>query len=897
MIGNGRQAMSRHEIVQLAKVTSENQTWFGGKAAHLGTLARAGLAVPPGFCLSSEAFQRFVHHTGLLPRIRALIDAASREEDELESLSALRELLKAAPHVPAFASSVVAAYEAMTPRSPIVAVRSSARSEDSSDASYAGQYDSLLNIQGHEAVLHAIREGWAGYFSDRAFRYRHERGQDQFNFNMGLIVQQMIDPDVSGVLFTMNPLTGSRREILIEAGLGLGEAYVSDQLCPDTFYLTRPRGRLSRRRVQVQRSRIADKPQMLKSVPPGTGRLSLVDVPPERRDRPALEDQQAEALGELGLKIEHLFGAPQDIEWAIDARGQIFVLQARPVTTRTAPRYQRRPGVLWSQRFSGERWTEPATTLGWSIIQPILHHFIYFEDIADKYLQGTLPTRVINGYPYFNITLFRHLVWKVPGFDPPQFILEFFPQEEQEEITAAPYIVPNLELVGTILAQVWRERRWRRYHWNFLTNHRAWDQFLPGFVRAIDAMPEYAADETEARAAVRTGQQLIQEYVKIHLLSLLFANLYYQILSGLLRRWVGSDSDRLLSDLVAAPGENKTIETNRAVAGLAGIARSLPAVAGRLLSSGEPPGRLELQELPGGPVFLEALDELLLRYGHRSSASWEVFNPRWADDPGLVLQFVRSGLQAGHRDLEQAELERIRARQQAEGRIREQLGLRHPVRRLVFGHVLKSTQRYMMLRENQRFYFDKLLLKIKRALESLGRQWTQDGRLADPAELTLLTLAEVDDILAGRLSGARLRALIDTRQRMYARDQEASHPVFLEGDQELSQAQVAGRTLSGLGVSPGRITGTVRVIHRLKEMSKLRKGDILVTRATDPGWTFLFTTAGGLITELGSLLSHGAVIARESNLPAVVNIADATSLLKDGQEITLDGSRGLVYLH
>ena len=359
---------------------------------------------------------------------------------------------------------------------------------------------------------------------------------------------------------------------------------------------------------------------------------------------------------------------------------------------------------------------------------------------------------------------------------------------------------------------------------------------------------------------------------------------------------MGDESQELLSRVVAGlPGENKTVETNVALWQLKELARTHPALKARL--EAEPlPDPDELGPLPGGQEFLQALEAFLSAYGHRSSASWEIFSLRWSDDPGEVLQMLRGLLQAG-RDPIEAEALRGEARRGAEMALRERLGVRHPLRRLFFNHVLDSTQRYMVLRENQRFYFDRLLLKIKRAFESMGRHLVREGQLTSAEDLRLLTLEEVDRVLDGQLRDEALRALVETRREQYERDLAASHPVFLEGDQALSIMPASSRRLSGLGISPGRITGTVRVIHHPREIGKLKKGDILVARATDPGWTPMFLTAGGLVAELGSLLSHSAVVAREYNLPAVANIAGATSLLKDGQEVTLDGSRGVVYLH
>lgn len=930
--GASRRTARSPELVTLHALTGPGSArhgaaQYGGKAAHLGQLARAGLPVPPGFAISAQAFRAFLEHHHLSEPTRPAVPVAAGAAPwppafELE-LKRLRAKVCEAPLLPAFDAQLVQAYEALERQCPglSVAVRSSGLSEDSAQASFAGQYDSVLNIRGIDALRRAVREVWASYFSDRAVRYRLKPDYSPA-YDLGLLVQQLVEPAASGVLFTLNPVTGARHEMLLEAGYGLGEAFVSGQLTPDTFYLGRSRLRWRGGKITVTGRRVVHKPLKLASKPGGAGTLELLPVPLAQQDAPTLAPEQVEQLGLLGLRIEHLFKAPQDIEWAIDAAGKLFILQARPITSCLSRRYSRRDTVLWTRRFSGERWTESATPLGWSIIAPVLEHFVAFEQVSSKHLQGSGPVRLVEGHPYFNITIFRHLVWKFYDYAPPQFILEFFPREEQEEMRAAPFIVPNLALVKDIVVDVIRERRWRRYHYNFLTNHSAWESFLPGFLRAIDALPTETADAHEARAAITLGADWVREYVRIHLLSLLFANLYYQLLTGQLHRWVGENTDQLLSDLVAWPGENKTLETNRALSQLAEVARQSPAVRACLLQEGTV--SLEaLRAVPGGETFETSLRVFLSQYGHRASASWEIFSPRWEDEPERVVQMIASLLRAGQEpgsaqdnraalqsdkpgvpasELNRAgpdrlELERMLARQQAEALVWAKVTAQQPLKRLMLRHVLEKTRAYMVLRENQRFYFDKLLLKIKRAAESLGRHWQREGRLERAEDILFLTLDEIDSVLTGAHLSPLL-PLIAQRRAEQAQARVSNPPAFLEGNQELTPVQeTPGKTLSGLGISPGRITGTVRILNSWQEMDKLRQGDILVTRATDPGWTFLFLTAGGLITEMGSLLSHGAVVAREYNLPAVVNIADATRLLKDGQQITLDGFRGRVYVH
>lgn len=882
----------------------------GGKAAQLGLLLRAQLPVPGGFCLPASALERSLELAGLGAEARALSavlagasqgDGASPEVDALlRRGAALRERLADLPLPAGLLSALGGAWQELGAAA--VAVRSSALQEDSEGASFAGQHHTSLGVTSLEGLIAGIRRCWASLFAEAALRYRITRGAAG-RWGMGVVVQRLIDPRASGVLFTVNPMNGSRREMILDAGWGLGEAYVSGQASADSFVVARPLSPRARASLDILHQVVVPKPRMLR--PAEGGALHWVDVPPADRDRPTLTPGEVRRIAELGLAAERLFGAPRDLEWALDAGGRAYVLQARPITTQVRPDTQRSRGdVLWTSRFSGERWTEAASPMGWSIISPILDHFVYFEDAARAHLRGSRPTRLYLGHPYFNITIFRHLLFKMPGSPPPWFMLEFFPREEQEEILRAPWIWPDFALFGTILLQVIRERRWERFAWQPLRNHRVWDAFQPGFERDIAAIPSAPTTLEDCQEATARCQALIRDYIGIHVTSLAFASIFYQLLDVLTRRWAGRADPALLSALITQAQGNKTMETNRALWELAREAQATPAVAATLGGSGPIPGLEELADLPGGRPFAERMGSFLERYGHRSVASWEIFSLRWEDDPRLPLAVIRSWLNAGlARDPDTLERRGEEERLAAEAQIRAAIDRGAPagrrrLRQRLFEQVLTLTRSYSLLRENQRFYFDLLLLKCKRVLERQGALMAQAGLLPRGEDVVLLTLEEATALVAGQLPPQDAEALVASRRAARDEDLSAERPVFLRGEEQCADSSPTGsRTLCGLGISPGRITGKVRIIKTLAEGLKLRRGDILVTRATDPGWTPLFLTAGGLIMELGSVLSHGAVVAREYHLPAVVNISDATSVLKDGQTITLDGDRGVIYLH
>lgn len=793
----------------------------------------------------------------------------------------------------------------------LFAVRSSAAGEDAVDHSHAGQFDSVLNLRGLTRIEDAVRRVWSSWYSERAVEYRlHARLAVPWCPPMAVLVQRMIPPRASGILFTAHPVTGDRQSMVLEAGPGLGEALAQGRVHPDYFVLLKPRRPGDPLRI-TERG-IADKRWRLEPLPPGSGTLDFRPLPAKDQKKPCLDDAELQQIGAFGLQIEGLLGCAADVEWTIDPSGRLFLLQARPVTAlreraRPSARELRARPLLWTQRFSGERWTEQATPLGWSIIQPVLHHFIEWDQASARWLDATPPTRLIRGRPYFNISIFRHLVFAPPGTSPPEFVLEMFPADEQAELRAGAPPLPNLGLVASIFAQVFSEKRWRRYRYNLLTNHRDWEAFRPGFERRVAELPLDFRTAADGLQAVEAARGLMVEYMGIHLLSLLFAHLFYEALNTALASWVGLEGEAIRSALVADPVENRTLQTNKALWRLAQEAEAQPAVAAALragtLGSAE-----SLAELPGGPEFSGALDTFLAEFGHRSSASYEVFATRWADTPDMVLSLVAACLRGGERAVEDPEVQesrRAEERSQAERLVRHRMRrtLRRkllPWRQQLFRWLLEHCRKYMALRENQRFAFDRLLLRTKRIFERIGALLERDGQLAGGDDLVFLELPEVEALIVGRLGIAEAAERVARRRAEFAANLDLAHPDFLEGsepDALPTGGPDSATRLHGMPISPGRVRGTVRVLRSLDEVDKLQRGDILVARATDPGWTPLFLTAGGVILELGSILSHGAVVAREYGLPAVVNVENATRVLRDGMDVTLDGDRGRIVVH
>jgi len=823
--------------LSLAEIDPDDVRSVGGKAAALARLVDRGLPVPAAFVLPVDAVRATLDHNGLTELARQL-----RRDPTPQRAGELRDGILGAELPPRLAKALDRA--ARRVGGPF-AVRSSAVDEDGRERSFAGQYETVLNVAPGAGLHGAIRRCWASWYGERALVYRRKGLRRPPLVGMAVVVQALVDARVSGVLFTVNPVSGSWREMTLEAAWGQGEALVSGQVVPERYRIQRPRrspGRVRRRLGLWGLSELGWEPaeQARQLLPDPAGELSWQPAPQGAR---ALTPAQVLEVGRLGLKAEDLTGTAQDVEWALGRDGRVRVLQARAVTAAGEP--QRGGQILWTRRFVGERWTEPASPCGWSVVGPLLEWFIAYPETARRFLGGAPPTRLHKGWPYFNVTVFRHLAFKPPGRPPPRFMLEFLPPEESEQWMRRFAAPADLKVYGSIFRTTFQEKRWRRFRANPFTNPASWDVLERRLDRDIPAL---ARSEEPPVARVRAGIELARDYIRVHICSLLFANLTFQLAENLV-------PPALRDDLLRCPAENWTQRTNRALHGLSG----------------------------GGD-----LQEFLDAFGFRgASSSWEIFSPRWAEEPHRVERLVApyaDGVLADPAQVataqEEAALVAIRA-------LKSQVG---GARGAALVRLVELTRHYLQLREDQRYQFDRLLFVLKGALLDLGAE-----HLADRERVRWLEWSELQGLAADSFSRDEALERIGSREKRWAAyAEEGRPPTFLVGDQAL-EIPVGGDRLRGLGISPGRVTGTVRVLSSPDEAWKLGRGDILVATATDPGWTPLFLVAGGVVLELGSMLSHGAVVAREYRLPAVVNVPGATQVLRDGQQVTLDGTTGRIY--
>ncbi len=881
----------------------------GGKGANLGELRRAGLPVPPGFCISAEAYREFVRTSGAEGTIqRALAGLAPEDSEQLEARTAqIRDFLTAHVVPPAIAEPILASYrelgaelhknaEGVVP----VAVRSSATAEDLPTASFAGQQDTYLNVRGDEALLEFVKRCWASLWTARAVAYRVKQGFSHVQVALAVVVQAMIQSEVSGIMFTANPVTQARDEIVVNASWGLGEAIVSGQVTPDTYLVRKNDGAILEREI-------ANKDRQIEYAP-GGGTVEK-EVPPAQRELPALSDSQIAELVALGLKIEAHYGAPMDVEWAY-AHGTFYMLQARAITTLDgangddateggagAGRTDSSPAPKgeFNRTMFVEIFPDPLSPIFLSVIAPLFKSMLdfTFETLGFKPPRGIEGTHVFYNQPYFNRD---YLQAALQPLSPPvreTLVAQIVnPFGRLEHSLRAEFSIPFIGMALRLL-------RFMNEFPSLLPRLVATYQ---NQVAAVAAVPLDTASDSEIVARMRNlvcgiaAHLLNYDFLLIALIGLTF-----QTLGTLLQRYFASETDTIRGQLLSGVTGNVTMETNQRIWDLAQLAKRSPEVSAALKRSTGAALQSELSRTVEGQTFLVALDEFLKQYGHRE-IRLDILYPTWGEDPAPVLAFVRGYLDVGDDSSPYWQQERL-VKQRQELAVKVQRRLRRDLlgRWLflpLFNRILADTQKHASERDTMHFELTRLFPPFRQQLCELGRRWTERGILDRPDDIFFLTLEELI-ALADKPESVQERVLV--RRAEYEASKRRTAPGIIRDGQEihapaaLSDQTVEGQ-LRGIAGSPGRVTGVARVICGPDEFDKLQSGDILVAPLTNPVWTPLFAIASGLVTEVGGILSHGAIVAREYGIPAVMAVPNATKILREGQRMTIDGNKGIVYL-
>ncbi|MCK2218555.1 phosphoenolpyruvate synthase [Actinomadura sp. ATCC 31491] len=863
-------------MIGFEQIDSTNVAAVGGKGVNLGELARIdGVRVPDGFCVTTDAFRRAV---AAAPSIDARLDRLARvEPDDHEAIRTLSEELRRVIEDVAVPGEVAAEIgEALAARGEgePYAVRSSATAEDLPTASFAGQQDSYLNIAGLPEVLRHVRRCWASLFTERAVTYRIRNGIDHRRVLMAVVVQRMVFPDAAGILFTADPVSSNRKVATVEAGWGLGEALVSGLMTGDVYTVRDDR--------VVSRS-VAAKPRLVQASPDGGTEDAPVE--PGRQEQPALTDEQAVRLVRLGRRVEAHFGRPQDIEWCL-VGDEFHLVQSRPITTLfPVPEAGDQENHVYVSVGHQQMMTDAMKPLGLSVWQLTTPRPMYeaggrlFVDVAPA-LATAAGRATLIGTLGKSDPLIRDALQTV--VDRGDFVRPR-PDEAPAGVPATGQAA-EIETDPAVVTELIRRGQ----------------ESLAALRRDIEGLsgPELLdfirADIGELRRVLFDPRTL----------PMIMAGMEAAWwLNDHIEEWLGEKN--VADVLTQSVPHNVTSEMGLALLDVADVVRPHPEVVAhlqRVADEGrEGDGFLdELAALPGGAEARDAIRAFLGTYGMRCTGEIDITRTRWSEQPATLMptlltnvrnfepgagkRHFEQGLQAA-RHKEQDVLTRLRALPGGERKAEE-------TKRMI-----DRVRTFAGYREYPKYGMVSRYLVYKQALLREADRLVGAGVLSRRDDLFFLRFEELEEVVR---TGRADAALVRERREAFRSYEALTPPRVLTSDGEALNGQYRRDdfppgALAGLAVSAGTVEGRARVVTDMAQ-ADLAAGDILVTPYTDPSWTPLFVTVAGLVTEVGGLMTHGAVIAREYGLPAVVGVQQATRLIRDGQRIRVHGTDGYVEL-
>lgn len=894
-------------VVELDNPSCTDRAIAGGKAASLGRLRSASLPVPPGFAITTDAYAQFIALHGILETRRGLIDAFDYEDAvRLEEQTArIREDILAAPVPAEVEREILAAYRELGDDS-FVAIRSSATAEDMDDASFAGLHDTFLDVRGEGEVLDAVRRCWASLWTARCTAYRHRAGIDHLSAQIAVVLQQMVDAQVAGVVFTANPLTANTAETVVNASYGLGEGVVSGILTPDEFVVASKTRRVRRRTLGAKESEVV-------RAPSGVG-TEVRPTDAQRRERYSLTDEQVAELVELADRAMEFYGGfPQDVEWAL-SDGEFHLLQSRPITGANFTwdedvdgwqQAEDRDETTWTHAWAQAYWTGGITPLFYSVRareltespdRPRYWTLLGFDDLKHRRY-----FRYHRGTAYYNADV--HAAFVTYAF--PRFLrsgaVELVPLAWREQVLQQPWGLKRA-------ARMWYRVK---FHGDGIKGPLAWFSASydlmnkPGYADGPSPARLRTMSDIELKEATQAAMERTATFISTDGFGFfLHAPLVFALMDRMLEAWYDGGNTFAAQELTSGLPQ-RTAQVDEAVDlwAVASVLTDSPGLR-RLLDEAEPGTFFEACEhTEEGCRFLEVYRPFVRKWGHRGAADRDIYYPRRSEDPAIDQRALRLLTRTSEALSPEENEERLVARREevtreVMDRVRRTRFGRFKVRLL--GMVQAWLLRFLVLRDDEREMMDRLSMAKKRHFAEVGRRLHERGVIHEPDDYYFLAEHELWGLLAGEPATALTQAKIVGRRRAFERfnRREDSPPDFLRAGQPVDlddHDDESATRFVGTALSRGDVTGRARVIPDLAGIGEVQKGDVLICNATDPGWASVFSLIGALVMETGGALAHGACLSREYGLPAVT-VPRALQRIPDGALVRVVGDTGEVQI-
>ncbi|GAA3927851.1 phosphoenolpyruvate synthase [Chitinophaga oryziterrae] len=849
----------------------------GGKAANLGELSGIkGIQVPEFFCVTTEAYKKI---TGNNQELNSLLDELARlkaeERENIRQISAkIRMAIERIP-ISTDIAEEIAGYLTKFGEKEAFAVRSSATAEDLPTASFAGQQDTYLNIIGKTAILQHISKCWASLFTERAVIYRLQTGFDHRKVHLSVVVQKMVFPHAAGILFTADPVTSNRKISSIDASFGLGEAIVSGIVNTDLY--------------KVCNSKVIDKKISTKKLAiyaSKDGGTKEQEIEPEKQNKQALTDEQILQLEYIGRKIEEHFGHPQDIEWCL-VDDTFYIVQSRPITTLyPVPEANDQENHVYISVGHQQMMTDPMKPLGLSLWQLTAFRPMFkaggrlFVDIASNLASPTGRKTIIDVMGQHDPLIKDALIAITERGD----FIKLLPNDK-EELNSIKSSTGKSS--ADIHAQIKND-----------------PTIVSDLIKRYQTSIKELKDNIQTRSGpdlfdfiLEDGQQSKKTLFDPQNRSAIMASVDASTwINENMKKWL--DEKNAADTLSQSAPNNITSEMGLELLDLADVIRPHRDVINYLQHVKDDNFLDDLVKFDGGQETRDAIYAYLNKYGMRCAGEIDITKTRWSEKPLTLVSMILSNIKnfepgAGKRKFEQGRQKALKKEQELLDRLKQLPDGEQKARETK--QMISLLRNFAGYREYPKYGIINRYFVYKQALLKEAEQLVQANVIHEKEDIYYLTFEELREVVRTNKPDYQI---ISKRKEEHKLFEKLTPPRVITSDGEIitgtyKREDLPAGAIAGLAVSSGVIEGRARVILNMED-ADLEAGDILVTSFTDPSWTPLFVSIKGLVTEVGGLMTHGAVIAREYGLPAVVGVENATKLIKDGQRIRVNGTDGYV---
>ncbi|MGE6610873.1 phosphoenolpyruvate synthase [Peribacillus sp. NPDC076916] len=864
-------------VLEFREIDKTQLLLAGGKGANLGELSKIqGIQVPEGFCVTTEGFQKALEQN---EAFCALVDQLSRlkveDRDRIGEISRKIRKIIMEVEIPSYVVKAVAHHLSLFGDEHAYAVRSSATAEDLPHASFAGQQDTYLNIIGVDAIMQHISKCWASLFTDRAVIYRMQNGFDHSQVYLSVIVQRMVFPQASGILFTADPITSNRKLLSIDASFGLGEALVSGLVTADNYKV---------QEEKIVNKRIAIKKLAIHGLKEGGTETQQID--PDRQKIQTLTEQQILQLARTGRQIEAYFGCPQDIEWCL-VDDTFYIVQSRPITTlHPIPEANDQENHVYVSVGHQQMMTDSMKPLG-------LSFFL---------LTTNAPMRKAGGRLFVDVT---HML---ASPDSRKMLLDGMGQHDPLMKAALITIIERGDFIKSLPNDKEGQGSGKSNKSVSSADSRAQIESDPTIVSDLIKSNQTSIEELKQNIQTKSGSDLfdfILEDIQI-LKKILFDPQSSAVFMAAMdaSSWINEKMNKWLGEKNAADTisqsvpNNITSEMGLALLDIADVIRPYPEVIDYLQHVKDDNFLDELVKFDGGQETQDAIHDYLRKYGMRCTGEIDITKTRWSEKPSTLIPMILSNIKnfepnASNRKFEQGRQEALKKEQELLERLKQLPDGEQKAKETK--RMISLIRNFIGYREYPKYGMVNRYFVYKQALLKEAEQLLQAKVIREKEDIYYLTFEELHEVVRTNQLDYQI---ISKRKAEYKLYEKLTPPRVITSDGEIivgeyKRENLPAEAIVGLPVSSGVIEGRARVILNMED-ADLEEGDILVTPFTDPSWTPLFVSVKGLVTEVGGLMTHGAVIAREYGLPAVVGVENATKIIRDGQRIRVHGTEGYI---